>query len=288
MVQVGLLLAFACALTANVALLCKQKGAVAAPTVSFLHPVKSATGLFRSRWWTIGFGIATVAWGLHVVALSLAPLSLVQAVISGGIVLLALPAERWFGHELGTREWLGLGLSALGLALLGLTMHDGAAHAHSDYSSSAMISFEGAAIGLGILLLLSGRVERVSGRHGALFGAAAGLLLGVSDVAIKALTGTVPGDPLSILGPWTLVAALGGVGAFFALARGLQVGGAIQVIAVSSIAGNVAAVLGGILVFGDPVGSDALDIVMRATAFAAVIAAAALIPAPMRPAEARA
>jgi hypothetical protein len=112
--------------------------------------------------------------------------------------------------------------------------------------------------------------------------------MGVSDVAIKALTGTVPGDPLSILGPWTLVAAFGGVGAFFALARGLQIGGAIQVIALSSVAGNLAAVLGGIIVFGDPVGSGALDIVARATAFAAVIAAAALIPAPLRTAAARA
>jgi len=54
----------------------------------------------------------------------------------------------------------------------------------------------------------------------------------------------------------------------------------VQVIALSSIAANVAAIMGGVLVFGDPVGADALGIVVRSLAFCAVIAAAALMPAP--------
>ena len=49
---------------------------------------------------------------------------------------------------------------------------------------------------------------------------------------------------------------------------------------VSSVAANCAAIVGGVLVFGDPVGSDALGVIARSAAFAAVIAAAALIPAP--------
>ncbi len=288
MVHVGLLFALGCALTAQVALLCKHKGANAAPTVDIRHPLRSASGLFASKWWTIGFGIAFVAWALQVVAMSLAPLSLVKAVIAGGLVMLAIPATFWFGHRLGTREWVGLGLSALGLSLLALTMHSAATQAHSDYSTSAMIAFEGGAIAVGVALLLSGRTERARGHSGVLLGAAAGVMLGVADISVKALTGTVPGDPMTILGPWTLVALAGGVGAFFALARGMQVGGAIQVIALSTMASNLAAVLGGILVFGDPMGSDALAITAKVAAFAAVIAAAALMPSPVRPAPARA
>jgi drug/metabolite transporter (DMT)-like permease len=288
MVQLGLLFALACALAANIGLLCKHRGAVAAPAVTVRHPLRSAAGLFRSKWWTIGFAIAFVAWGLHVAALAMAPLSLVQAVISGGLVLIALPAVWWFGHELGAREWAGLGLSAAGLSLLALTAHSAASHPHSDYSTSAMISFEGAAIGIGLLLVLSSRVERARERHGVLLGAAAGLLLGVSDVSVKALTGTVPGDPMTLIGPWTLVAVLCGVGSFYSFARGLQIGGAIQVITLSAVASNVAAVLGGVLVFDDPMGGDVLGVATRVAAFAAVIAAAALMPTPMRPVEARA
>ena len=42
----------------------------------------------------VGWMVAIVAWGLHVGALSLAPLSIVQAVLSGGLVFLAVFAER--------------------------------------------------------------------------------------------------------------------------------------------------------------------------------------------------
>src|SRR6476619_2459056 len=97
---VGLLLALACAFATNLAFLWKQRGAVAAPDVDMRRPLHSAAAL--------------VAWGFHVVALALAPLSLVQAVISGGLVFLAVLADRWFGFSLGPREWMGVGITALG------------------------------------------------------------------------------------------------------------------------------------------------------------------------------
>lgn len=253
-----------------------------APAVTARHPLSSAAGLFRSRWWTMGFLLGFVAWVFHVGALAVAPLSLVQAVIAGGLVLLALPAERWFGFRLGRREWTGLVLSAAGLAFLMIT----ASGEHSSsYSLSAMIAFEAGALGVGIALLLSGRHERARPRTGAILGLAAGLLVGVSDVAVKALTNSVPGDPLAIISPWTATALLAGVIAFYSIARALQVGGAIQVIALSSVAANLAAITGGVLVFGDPMGGDAPGIVARVVAFAAVIAAAGLVHGPVRAAE---
>jgi hypothetical protein len=279
MTELGLLLAIGCALMANVALLCKHRGAVRAPVVSFRHPLLSAAALFRSPWWAIGFAIAFVAWALHVGALALAPLSLVQAVIAGGIVLLALPARLFFGISLGRRELIGLGLSAGGLAFLALTAaQDPTTHAHSRYSETAMLAFEGGAVAIGAAMLLSGSRERGARRGGLMLGLAAGTMIGVSDVALKALAGTVPGDLLTIISPWTLVAALGGLAAFYAIARSLQLGDPIEVIVISSVAANVAAIVGGVLVFGDPVGSDVLSVIARSAAFAAVIAAAALIP----------
>jgi drug/metabolite transporter (DMT)-like permease len=280
--QLGILLAFLCALATNVAFLLKHRGACAAPDVSLKHPVRSAVGLFRSKWWTIGFGVAIAAWALHVAALALAPLSLVQAVISGGLVFLAVLADRCFGFTLGRREWWGVGLTAAGLAFLGLTIESGSGGSHSSYSISAMIAFEGAMITLGLLLLLSHRVERIRHRHGAFLGAAAGILFGVSDVAIKALAGTVPSDFLAIVSPWTAVALTASVAAFYASARGLQIGEGISVIAVTSVAANASAILGGIIVFGDPLGSDVFAIITRSAAFALVIVAAALTPAPLR------
>ena len=59
--------------------------------------------------------------GLHVGALSLAPLSIVQAVLSGGLVFLAVFAERFFGFQLGRRQWAGVTITAVGLVVIGLT-----------------------------------------------------------------------------------------------------------------------------------------------------------------------
>jgi hypothetical protein len=285
MLQLGTLLALACALATNVAMLCKYRGAVAAPDVRLSQPLRSGAALFRSRWWTIGFGIAVGAWALHVAALAVAPISLVETTISGGLVLLAWFAQRWFGVRIGPREWLGLGLCALGLGLLAVTSVDSGAD-HASYSTAAMVSFEVGAVGLGAALLLSGSRGALGRSSGVLLGVAAGLLLGVANVSVKALTGTVPGDFVTILSPWTFMAIAAGVGAFFGLARGLQTGEAIPVIALTSVAANCASILGGILVFGDPVGNDPLAVVARCLAFAAVIAAVALMPAPRRAARA--
>jgi drug/metabolite transporter (DMT)-like permease len=280
-VQLGLLLALACALATNLAFLWKHKGATEAPDVDMRHPLRSATGLFTSKWWTIGFSVALGAWVLHVAALALAPISLVQAVISGGLVFLAVLADRWFGFQLGRREWMGVALTAIGLAFLGLTVQTGSDGSHSSYSISGMIAFEGALVFLGALLLITHRVQPHQHHRGLMLGAAAGILFGVSDIAIKAITG----DPASILGPWTLVALLASIGAFYASAHSLQLGDGVSVIATTSVAANASAILGGILVFGDPIGGDAVAIVARSAAFMLVIAATALMPAPVRAAS---
>ena len=121
MSELGLILALGCAAFTGVAMLCKHRGAVAAPDVAMRSPLRSTAALFRSRWWAIGFGLAALGWAMHVVALSMAPLSLVQAVIAGGLALLAVPARRWFGIAVGRRDLVGLGLCAAGLTFLAVT-----------------------------------------------------------------------------------------------------------------------------------------------------------------------
>jgi hypothetical protein len=284
MSEIGLILALGCALFSGVALLCKHRGAVAAPDVAMRSPLRSATALFRSRWWAIGFLLATLGWGLHVAALSMAPLSLVQAVIAGGLALLAVPARRWFGVSVGTRDLVGLGLCAAGLSFLALTA--GSGHGDGAFTGSTMLAFEGGTLALVGILLVASAHRRLVSRGWVLLAVAAGTSVGVSDVALKALAVTVPGSPLSLISPWTAMALVGGIGGFLALARGLQLGEPVAVIVAFSASATLAAISGGILVFGDPLGSDALDVIARCLAFVAVIAAAALLPlVPERGAE---
>jgi drug/metabolite transporter (DMT)-like permease len=283
--QFGILLALLCALGTNVAFLLKHRGACAAPDVSLRHPVRSATGLFRSKWFAIGMLVATGAWVLHVGALALAPLSVVQAVIAGGLVFLTVLAERFFGCSLGTRQWAGVGLTALGLVLLVVSLPNGEG-SHASYSMAGMIAFESALLAIGTFLVLTPQLGSHE-HHGAMLGVAAGILFGVSDVAIKALTTLFAGGGfLGLVSPWLLTCVLASVLAFYASARGLQKGEAVPVITLTSAAANVSAISGGILVFGDPMPSDPVGIAIQSFAFLLVIVAAALTPAPLRAARA--
>jgi drug/metabolite transporter (DMT)-like permease len=283
-VQIGILLALACALATNLGFLLKHRGACAAPDVDWLHPLRSGAALFRSKWFAIGMLVAVVAWAFHVAAMAMAPLSLVQAVISGGLVFLTVLAERYFGCNVGRRQWIGVGFTALGLALLAVTLPHGGTDAR--YSLAAMVAFEAGLLAVGLLLVLSHKLGASHEHHGVLLGTASGILFGVSDVAIKALTGQIGADGAAgLLSPWLLTCIAASVIAFFASARGLQKGEAVPVITLTAAGANVSAIAGGILVFGDPMPSDPLGIVLQSLAFMLVIAAAALTPAPLRAAQ---
>src|SRR3954464_2535545 len=140
-VELGLLLALATAFASVVGFLYKQRGAVESPAVELRRPVRTSLALFRSRWYVLGLVIATGSWALHVGALALAPISLVQSVIAGGLVLLTVTADRLFAHQVTRREWIGVGLAALGLAFLAATLEGAGDEAHSEYVTSHLVAF---------------------------------------------------------------------------------------------------------------------------------------------------
>ncbi len=282
----GILLALACALATNVGFLYKHRGACAAPAVNMRRPVWSARALFASPMFAIGMMIATGAWLFHVAAMSLAPLSIVQVVLAGGVVLLAIMAERMFGVAIGRRQWIGLALTAGGLMLLGVTLP--VAHgAHSHFSMAGMISFEAGLIIVGTLLIAGPRIGAPEEHHGFMLGAAAGILFGVSDIAIKAISGLIAANgPAGVFSPWLITCVAASVAAFYASAKGLQDGDPVPVIAITGAGANVAGVVGGIIVFGDPLSAHPVTLGLECLAFALVIMAAWLMPAPVRAAAA--
>ncbi len=282
-IDIGILLALACAFMANLAFFYKHRGANSVAKVQVRHPLRSARTLYSSKWFALGMLIATASWVLHAAALALAPMSVVQVALAAGVVFIAVMAERQFGFQVGRRQWFGLSLTAAGLVLLGVTLP--ALHgAHSQFSQAAMIAFEAGLFGLGGLLLMGPRMGGRSEHHGVMLGAAAGVLFGVSDTAIKALTGITHAHGLLglALSPWLAVAVLASIVAFYASARGLQDGEAVPVIAVTGTAANIAGIAGGIVVFGDPLAASPFGVVVQATAFVLVIVACALMPAPVR------
>jgi drug/metabolite transporter (DMT)-like permease len=282
-VQLGLLLALATAFASVVGFLYKHRGAVESPPVEARRPIRTSLALFRSRWYTIGIVIATASWGLHVAALSLAPISLVQSVIAGGLVFLTVVADRLFGLEVTRREWVGVALTAAGLAFLAATLDGGGDSAHSDYDTATLAVYAGVAASLGLAAAFAGRDGH---RDGIPLALSAGLLWGASDVSIKALSDHLGDDGILVLiNPLAFTIATLSLIGLAVSARSLQVGKAVPVIAVTSAAANVCTIASGPIVFGEPLPDDPAALALRIAAFALVIVAAALTPAPIRLAE---
>jgi hypothetical protein len=277
-VQVGLLLAVATALTSIVGFLYKHRGSVAAPPVEFSRPIASSVALFSSPWYVLGILVAMGSWGLHVAALALAPISLVQSTIAACLVLLTVVADRLFGQDVSRREWIGVALTALGLAFLAATLSGTGSEAHSDYGAGTLAGYVGLVTVAGLVLVpLAGE----HGRGGAVLAASAGLLWGGSDVSIKALSGSLGDRGIGVLvHPLALVILALSLLGLLVSARSLQVGRPVAVIAVTSATANVVTIASGPIVFGEPLPDDPLALVLRVVAFTLVIGAAALTPPP--------
>ena len=184
-VQIGLVLALATALTSIVGFLYKHRGAVDSPPVTTNRPVRSSLALFRSRWYVLGILIAFASWGFHSAALALAPISLVQTVIAGGLVLLTVIANRLFGFTITKREWIGVALTAIGLAFLAATLGGTGDEAHADWETGPLSLYVAGSAGLGVAAAV---VARRSEHGGTLLALSAGLIWGASDVSIKAVS----------------------------------------------------------------------------------------------------
>jgi drug/metabolite transporter (DMT)-like permease len=280
-VQLGLALAVATALASIVGFLYKHRGAVESPEVDWRRPVWSSLVLFRSRWYTLGVLIAMLGWGFHVGALALAPISLVQATIAGGLVMLTAIADRFFAHQVSRREWIGVGLAAAGLAFLAATLDGGADSAHSDYETTTLVVFVATVAAAGVAVAIAGRVTP---RAGVLLGASAGLMWAASDTCIKALSDSL-GDGVGavLLDPLAAVIAIASLAGMLLSARSLQIGPAVPVIAVTCVAANTLTIAAGPIVFSEPLPDETLGLVVRFLAFGLVICAAALTPPPLEP-----
>jgi hypothetical protein len=104
-----------------------------------------------------------------------------------------------------------------------------------------------------------------------------------SDTSIKALSGHLGALGASVLvQPLALVIFLASMVGLLISARSLQLGEAVPMIALTSAAANLTTIAAGPIVFGEPLPAGQVALVVRLLAFALVVVAAALTPAPVR------
>ena len=257
-------LASSCAL--NVGYLLEHSAVGRMPTLTIRSPIASARRLLGSRRWLLGFGIEAVGWALFVLALSLAPLSLVQATAAGGIGILALMVSRVTHTPLSRHERIGVAIAVAGLVLLGISLAGG----HGEGTGAAYLTvglWIAASAGAALLC-----VQLLSRRIGAApaYGVAAGLLFAAGDIATK---GAVEAG-----GHLVFIVALVGSYAFgtLVLQAGFQRGSALTTAGIATLLTNALPIVAGMTIFGEPLPDGWLGAV-RIAAFACVVVGAVFL-----------
>jgi hypothetical protein len=220
--------------------------------------------LVTNRQWMLGYATGWVGWGIYIAALSLAPLSLVQAVAAGGVGVLAFLAHR-LGTPLGSRERLGAWIAVGGLVLLGVSLTAHMRRVPAAHTSTLLIVIVAGTAAAGLLAGLMAR----SARAAVALGCAAGLFFGVGDLATK---GAVSGNGLLFVPILAACAALG----FVTLQLAFQRGRVLETAGLSVLVNNMIPIAGGLAVFHEALPGGAAG-VARVASFAAVIVGAVLL-----------
>ncbi|MES1246271.1 MAG: hypothetical protein ABUS54_01195 [Actinomycetota bacterium] len=248
MTALGLALAAASTVAINGGYALQHATASQLPPLALRRPLASLRALFGVPRWLAGFLAGIGGWVLYVVALRLAPLSLVQAAAAGGVAVLAVGLGRLSGRELA-----GVGAACAGLALLGLSLgsHTSTRHGHAP----------AVALWMAVSVVLAAAVALL--RTGPALATAAGALYAAGDVGTKAAV--VGGARL-----WFVPALLACHGlAFVALQLAFQRGHRLATAGVAVLWTNALPIAAGMALFGESSGG-----VPRIAAFVLVLVAA--------------
>ena len=240
--------------------------------------------LATSRAWLTGFLVMGMGMACQIVVMSLVPLSVAQPIQLAGLALLVVFSAVFLGERTTQREWAGLGVLAVSLVLVFLSMEPTRLGLHA--GTGVMFSVIGGTVLLGVAAFVTAaRSGARAGRPtpGLLYGAASGLLYGAAGLQTKGVSGFLAEDPHHFVGrtltsPYPyLYLVLSGAGLLL-FQTALQRGRASIVVPVSSVVGSVYTVLAGTAVFGEPLPEDPVRLVLRSAGFGAAILVVAFMP----------
>jgi drug/metabolite transporter (DMT)-like permease len=208
--------------------------------------------LLRSWRYVTGLGLDTLGFLLTLVAVQSLPLFVVQAVVAGFLAVTAVLGGLFLQMPLTRGDWIGLGVTVLGLTLVALS---GAQEKAVGVTVGEQWWVVVCAVGLGVVAV---RLGRWSGARGAAaLGAVAGLAFGATSVAARMLSGSVSAaDPVSSAGallrsPAAYALVVAGAVALLAYSTALQRGSVTAATAPLVVGETVVPALVGLLVLGD-------------------------------------
>jgi hypothetical protein len=261
----GLLLALASAALINVGFLLQHRGLRRTSGGSILAQLRRA---LRDRVWLSGQAIGWVGFAAQIVAVAIAPLSLVQAFAAGGLALSVPVAAGMFHHHITRSQMLTVLVMAAALAVLPIGFST--ARDHLDTSSLVLATAGGTAVALALA-----RVPTVWARA-----IAAGVFYGLADAAIKAVSlGWRTEGIGTVVSGWTAVAAVGTFAGFLAFQSSLRGDRPVASISLMNGLAALVALICGLVAFGESLGLGPAAATAHLVAIAVVLAGVPVLAA---------
>jgi drug/metabolite transporter (DMT)-like permease len=260
----------------NVGLIFEKRALGRLPAIDARHAIALLRTVLLDSAWVIGFALMACGLGLQVVALTLAPISVVQPVLGSGVVILVLLSgivlrERLGRLELGCVAAVVVAIAAIALSAAGAGGQVG--HRASGWLIAA-VSVPACVVALTVGASALGPAPRAKHRIPAIgvsYGLAAGLLYGVATLALKALSGAVfqlRGGPTGLVlaiatSPYPYLTVACSAVALLIFQTGLQRCRVSIVGPVSNITGSVFFLVAGTWLFGERLPANPAALALR-------------------------
>jgi drug/metabolite transporter (DMT)-like permease len=193
----GLALALLATTCYNSGLIVEKQALGRLPAISARRLVSLALTLGSSPRWLAGFCLVLCGLAFQVLALTLAPVTVVQPVMASGVAVVLLLSRLVLRERLGRVAYACVAVMALSVVLLALSAASGSAASEVGHRFSgaevAAVALPSALLGLaaGAVALRDGSRRHAKPATGVSYGIATGVLYGVAALAIKALSGAL-------------------------------------------------------------------------------------------------
>ncbi len=215
----------------------------------------------RNRTWLAGQLVGWTGFAGQIVAVAMAPLTLVQAFAAGSLALSIPVAARLFGLRVHRDQMVAIGLVAAALLLLPIGFAP--RHPHLDPGVLIAATLAGGAVAAALARVSAGASRAV----------AAGLCYGIADAAIKAAAVSVRAHGIAALpSSWVLLAAVATFGGFLAFQSALHRADAVTAVSLMNALTAVTALSLGLLAFRESLGTSPALGSLHVAAIAVVLA----------------
>jgi drug/metabolite transporter (DMT)-like permease len=191
----GVALALVATTAYNSGLIVEKQALGQLPAISARRVLSVAMTLLSAPRWLGGFALMLLGLGFQVVALTLAPVTLVQPLIAAGVGIVLILSRLVLREHLRRAEYFYIGIMVVSVILL-VASASGASTQVGHHASGvllAAVAVPSCAAGLlaGASALRAGSRKHRAPVAGISYGFATGMLYGVAALAIKALSGAV-------------------------------------------------------------------------------------------------